>query len=697
MRQLVGRGADRGPWWSAVLVAVALLVAMVVVTVVAVPPASAEDPLNLPGPVHDPVDALSPADEEQAIEDIDALREETGLQLFVVFVDRFTDGGEEVDGPTWAELTSDASGMGTGDLVLAVAVDQRQYAVGDVGSTLSESALQSVQLQDIEPFLANDDWAGAVSGAAQGFARVYGDDSGGGGGVVVPDDGGPVYPQSSDGLGSGFGALFFGAPLLIFAGAGVISRLGRKKGRRPSSGIPVPPNVRTVPLQDLQREASEALVTMDNAVRSADEELAFAEAQFGTQRTDQFREALQRAKAAAKEAFSLRQQLDDDQKEPEDVERSMLARIVELTSTSRKALDEHTQEFATLRSLQDRAPEFLAELGTRLRETRARLPVADQEISGLQARHPAEALATVRDHRAQAGNLLDSADGFVTAGQQSLERDDRPSAVAAARAAEEAIGQAATLLDQISRADADLARSGDELTRRITSITADLQDATRLAPQEPTVAQATQRARAAVDQARLARTSGDPLRALAELDAAEHDLDTLLEPMRDSAAHTAKMRDNFTDRVARVGARLRSIDETIRTRRGAVSSGARTRISEALRVFDEAQQVASTDPTTAMGLLTRAEQLGEQALTEAQNDLSSWDGSGGFGGGNRSGGIDPWSVILGGILLGGRGGGHHHSGGWGGGGRGGFGGGGSFGGGSFGGGGGGGSFSGGRF
>ena len=164
------------------------------------------------------------------------------------------------------------------------------------------------------------------------------------------------------------------------------------------------------------------------------------------------------------------------------------------------------------------------------------------------------------------------------------------------------------------------------------------------------------------------------------------------------------MRENFTQRVSRVGARLQSINETITTRRGAVSSGARTRISEALRVFDEAQAQAGNDPSGAMGLLTRAEQLGEQALTEAQNDMSSWGGSGGFGspyGGRRSAGIDPWSVVLGGILLGG-GGGRRHSGGWGGGGFGGGsfggGGGGGFSGGSFGGGGGGwGNFSGGRF
>lgn len=696
MTNLAGQGGSRR-WWRAALVGCWLAV---VTALGPGSPAFAEDPLNLPEPLHDPADVLSDAEEEQARSELEALRDETGLQLFVVFADTFTDGtGGTLSGPDWARETSEVSGMGAGDLVLAVAVEDRAYGVGDVGGTLSSEALRTVQLEDIEPALREDDWAGAVSAAAAGFAREYGSDGGGGGGgVQVPDDE-PVHPRSTGGLGSGFGMLIFAAPVVLFAGAGIASRMGRK-GRRPSSGAPVPPTAQGVPLQDLQRQASEALVGMDNAVRSAEEELAFAEAQFGTQRTEQFRGVLEQARQAAREAFSLRQQLDDDRKEPEDVERAMLARIVELTSTSRRTLDEHTQEFATLRSLQDRAPEFLEELATRRGEVQQRLPVADQEISGLAARHPAPALATVRDHRLQAENLLRSADGFITAGRQSLERDDRPSAVAAARAAEEALGQAVTLLDMVSRADAELAGSAEELGRRIASITSDLADVRRLAPQEPVIAKAADRARAAVEHGQQARTSGDPLRALAELDAAEHDLDTLLAPLRDAEEHTTRMRENFTQRVARVGARLRSIDETIRTRRGAVNSGARTRISEALRVFDEAQRVAGDDPTTAMALLTRAEQLGEQALTEAQNDLDSWGGSGGFGGGyggRRAGGIDPLSVILGGILLGG-GGGHRHSGGWGGGG--GFGGGGGgFGGGGFGGGsfGGGGNFGGGRF
>ncbi|MDO5740947.1 MAG: TPM domain-containing protein, partial [Ornithinimicrobium sp.] len=651
--------------------AAALAVGVALGPMVASAPAFAEEPLNLQGSIYDPADVLTAAEEDQAQQEIDDLQKETGLQLFVAYVDEFTNAGSTVDGPTWAQLTSQQSGMGTGDLLLAVAVDQRQYGLGDVGSTFEQAQLQAVQLQDIEPALGAEDWAGAISGAVEGFSRESTSGGSGSGGALGGDasDPGPVWTDSNRGFGTGFSALIFVAPVLLVAGSGVINAMASKK-RRKKSGATVPPAAQGISLQDLQHQASEALVGMDNALRSAGEELGFAEAQFGTQRTEQFRAVLEQANTAAKEAFSLRQQLDDDRPEPEDVEREMLARILELTGNSRRTLDEHTQEFATLRSLQDRAPEFLKELATRLAETQQRLPVAAQELQGLAARHPAQALRTVQEHHAQATGLLTSAEGFIRAGEQSLQRDDRASAVAAARAAEEAIGQSATLLDQIGRADAELANSAEELSKRIGSISSDLRDVERLAPREPVIAQAAQRARAVIEQAQSARTSGDPLRALADLDAAEHDLDTLLQPMRDADAHLGKMRENFTERVSRVGARLQSINETITARRGAVSSGARTRISEALRVFDEAQQKSQDDPSVAMGLLTRAEQLGEQALTEAQNDLSSWGGSGGYGGGNRAGGIDPWSVILGGLILGGgnRGGGQRHSGGWGGGG-----------------------------
>lgn len=653
-------------------------------------PAHAEPPLDLPDRIYDPAGALS--GQEARVQDaLDRLEDEAGLQLYVAYVDTF-DGQS---GASWALATYEESGMGGDDVLLAVAVEDRRYGSA-ANDTIGPDALQvaTVEADYVQPRLGEDDWVGAVEAAAEGYAAVMADPPD----AAEPPASSPV--GGTGGLGTGFSIpWFFVVPFLAIIASKVISARGNQAARRspaPTAGLPAePPGTSGVPTADLQRQAAEALVGVDNALRSADEELSFAEAQFGQQRTEGFRAVLAHARAEAQQAFTLRQQLDDGDPEPEPVERAMLGQIIALCASARSALDERTAEFARLRSLEERVPEFLDELTARAQEVRGRFPTAAQHVEGLAARYPERALVTVRRHHAQATQLVDSALGFVEAGRESLQ-GDRAAAVAAARAAEEALGQASRLLEAIERAGQDLADSREALARAIASITADIQDAGRLAPRDPTVQAAVQRARQAIELGQSSGTSGDPLGALAALDTAEHDLDTVLQPMRDAEAHRAKVQSDFQHRVHRVGARLRSIDETIGTRRGAVASGARTRISEALRLFDQAQQLAGQDPTQASTLLNRAEQLGEQALAEAQNDVDRFDDYGGSGRRNQQ--LDPMSLILGGILAGGGGRGHRHTGGWGGSG-GSFGGGGGFSGGGFGGGGGGGgSFgSGGRF
>ncbi|MGB7424242.1 MAG: TPM domain-containing protein, partial [Ornithinimicrobium sp.] len=641
--------------------------------------AMAEEPLDLPGQIYDSAGVLD-GDEDQVQSALEDLQDERGLQLFVAFVDTFEGAGDN-SGAAWAEATFNASGMGGDDVLLVVAVQDRKYgSYTTADSGLTRDQVVAVENDFVTPALADDDWAGAAVAAAQGYQ-----DS---------EDGQDTsYPGGEGGLGGGFSfgfPWFFAVPVLCFALALFFNWRGNRTARRGSArAAEEPKSIAGMPTQQLQETAASALVALDNAVRSADEELSFAEAQFGAQRTERFRAVLQESRAQAQEAFRIRAELDDADPEPEPVQRTMLAQIVEVATQASRALATHTQEFADLRSLEARVPQFLRELADRIPEVSRRHPAAEQQLRGLQARYPQAALRTVVAHLAQAEALLDSADGFVEAGELSLSRRDRSSAVAAARACEESLSQASRLFDRIEGADEDLEKSTEALAAAITSITADITDAQRLAPQDPSVRSAVQKARDAVQSGQSARIDGDPLAALATLDNAEHDLDTVLESFREAEAHQGKARNAFQTRVERVGARLSSIDETISTRRGAVDSGARTRISEALRLFEQAQQAFSDDPTRAASLLNRAEQLGERALAEAGNDVDRWDDAsgpgmrGGRGSRRNAGGLDIGSLILGGILAGSGRGGAHHSGGWGGGGYGGggFGGGGSFGGG----------------
>lgn len=98
---------------------------------------------------------------------------------------------------------------------------------------------------------------------------------------------------------------------------------------------------------------------------------------------------------------------------------------------------------------------------------------AEQELAGLSAQYPPEALRTVAGNIDQAEQLLDSAASFVDAGQEHLRTDDRAAAVAAGRAAEEAVGQADGLLTSVGSARAELASARERLEAALASLSSD--------------------------------------------------------------------------------------------------------------------------------------------------------------------------------------------------------------------------------
>jgi hypothetical protein len=80
----------------------------------------------------------------------------------------------------------------------------------------------------------------------------------------------------------------------------------------------------------------------------------------------------------------------------------------------------------------------------------------------------------------QARDLLGSANTFVVTGQEHIQNDDRAAAVAAGRAAEEAIGQADALLTFVSQARTELAEAAGRIDAALASISSDVADADRL-------------------------------------------------------------------------------------------------------------------------------------------------------------------------------------------------------------------------
>lgn len=625
----------------------------------------ATEPMDLPEQLVDEAGVLD--DEASLREELETLRDDHGMQLFVVYVDEFTDGsGAAMNGEDWAEQTFSASGLGTKDALLAVAVDQRRYGMWGGQGTVSSEEGARIETDYVEPALGQEDWSGAVSAAVQGFDDVAEGNTRGGSGSEGGDGGFPVW--------------LLGVPFLI-GGFFLLRNLGSSTRRGQRHGAAQAPAPGASPEQ-LERRAAELLVQVDDAVRSSDEEVRYSRAQFGEQATQEFTHAVQAARGKASEAFALKQRVDDALRQgtPEESLRGELEHITVLAGEALATLESQGEKFERLRDLEARAPEVLQQITRRADEIEARLPGAREQLRALQVSYSPGSLATVGGNIEQAERLLASARQSSANGLKALGTDDRRTAVTAARTGEDALGQAADLLDAVDGARQTLENSQHELARAIGSISQDIADAERLRPDDGALAPLVHRAQQAIADAESSRAGGDPLAALAELEAAEDAIDAALEPARTAEENRRKISGTVGQRLARLRAAHASVDEFIRTRRGSVGSRARTEISEAGRLLDAAEHRLQSEPRAAMGLLDQAERLIESARRDAEDDLQQGPfgggGSGGYGprGGNY-GGIDIGSLVLGGILSGGFGGGGFGGGGGGfGGGGGGFGG-----------------------
>lgn len=581
------------------------------------PSAHAQDPMNLPGEITDPAGVLSDTPAVQAA--LDTLRADTDMQLFVVYVPTF-DG---LSGEDWANKTYALSGFGVDDALLAVATDDRRYGlVIDLDAPISDAQFSSIS-RAVEDKLTAKDWDGAAITAANTLRSEL---TGGGTSIIT--------------------VLLVGG-LIVLVVIGLV--MWRSSRKRASAGNPAEGQLSTLSTVDLNRRASSALVAIDDELKTAEQELGFAQAQFGDEATTRFAATLEASKERVTRAFTLRQQLDDETPEAEPQARLMMAEIITICSEVAEALAADSKPFDELRDLQAKAPELLAAAGRDIPTIRARIEPARATLAGLALAYPASALASVSTNPDQATQLLDAAAQAAAAGETSVASGDRASAVAQLRAATHAVGQAVTLLDAVDRAGADLASAGPRLDAALASIQADLADARAIGAKDPAVTEAAARAQQAIAGAQAARTGGDPLAALTSLADAEASLDTALAPSREVAEQRARAAALLRESLGRAESRIRAVNDFIDTRKSAVGPEARTRLSEAIRLLGEARSLEQADPVAALDATRRCEQLIQSAQQLARDDVQNWENQqrgGGGGGGSNVGGM-----VLGGILL----------------------------------------------
>lgn len=587
--------------------------------------ASAIAPVTLgPGWVVDDADALTPAEEQSADATLRALAQNEGVNLYVVIVDR-TDSPANIR--DWADAVATGNALGVDDLVLAIALDDGEYYISaDSDAPVAQDTLLRIE-GDIQPLLAAGDFAGAIDTAAAGMA------SGGQSGAAAADGG-------FSGILTVVLVLIVIAVLIVLA----VVLLRRRRRAAAPAGAPA-----EVPLEDLRRAAASALVATDEAVRTSEQDLGFATAQFGDAATVDFARALATARQNLERAFTLQQQLDDEVPDTPEQTRAWNAQIVELCRAANADLEEKAAAFDQLRRLEADAP--AAQERTRAASAAAAgaLDAAAAAVQTLRSTYAPEAVATVDDNVDQARSRLAFAEEQLAAAQTALDGGDTGTAAVSIHAAEQAVGQASALEEAITALGADLARGEQQSHALIPELDADIRTAETLPDPDGRIAAAIAETRRRLDVARadLAGTSRRPLQTLQLLQEADRGIDAVVQQVRDAAARAQRAAQQLDATLSRAAAQLSAAEGFIAARRGAIGAEARTRVAEAGTALARAQQMRGSDPAAALQEAERADALASQAIQSARTDV------GGFAPGGSGGGGDAFvGALLGGIVSG---------------------------------------------
>ncbi|MFE2021119.1 TPM domain-containing protein [Streptomyces sp. NPDC059499] len=682
-------------------VLLAVLAAMCWIALPAAPGARADDPVELSrdGQITDKVGALG--DRDQQVESaLDELFDSSRIQLFVVYVRDFSGR----DAQTWADETANRNGLGQDDVLLAVATHDRQYAYSvDQGSRLTDGQLQDVASTAIEPALRQNDWAGAAIGAANGYAAVLA-------GRPVPAPAitpGPADPGTGSDSDSGSAGNLI-VPIAVVGAAGAVAAYAYTRRRKRASSRTTPAAAGwgsggaqesaepSMPLPELDAQAKADLVDTDDAVRTSEEELGFATAQFGEEAAAPFTQAVDHAKSELTAAFRLRQQLDDAFPEDDATRRRMLDEIVSRCAEANGRLDAVAEDFDRLRALEQTAPQAVATAEATLQDLSGRISTAESTLIGMRGRYTESAAAPVAGSVEQAEDRLLFATSGLDQARQAVADGDNAKAAVYVRAAEGAIGQASALVDAVDRRAVELAEAAGKLPGALTETETDLADAGGLlkgtaegvstADLQGRIA----RAASVLSDVRSETEAGpyDPIDALRRVEEADAALDEALTGAREQEHGNLRARSLLDQAMLTARSAIGAAADYITTNRGAVGSQARTRLAEAQRRWERARELGeSNDPQGALAEAQQADALAGLAQGLAEQDVRAYRNQNGPGG-VQGGGSGMGGAVLGGILLGGLLGGSGRGGGFGGGFSGGFGGGGFSGGpGSFGGGG----------
>ena len=580
-------------------------------------PAFATSPVTTSGIVTDPGGWLSDSD-RSAIETAARTARTKGITIDVVVVPDFS--GQKPD--AWCKASATASSSKDSDILYAIAYNERSDVFCSKKAPVSQTVLDNAQRQAEATLTSNPLTASDAAIGAQTFINSVVS------GYQSPSSTGSSSSRSSSSRtsSSGSGSMLV---MLIIVGGVVIALLVHNNSRRSrgAGSAQTPAQAANMPGMSVAETvtlANQQLLSADEQVRSAADELDFARAQFGIAATDEFARTLEAARAAVARGFERQKQMEDATGDAE--KRSIASAIMRDLGENMNPLSAVQAAFEQRRSEQATLPSRITEASERLVEQRGDLDRATAELAAIAGIYPAQMLTSLQDNPEQAHALLETAASAIEAAKQAVDTD-RALAESTLDTAHRALMMAKHQTDAIFSAKSDLDAIRDRLGAAIGSISADLADVTSLKAEptvfDPLVADA--RAAIAEGQAAL-MNNGDPLAALEHLRTSEANIDAALAPLRSQRENAEKARANAQAQISLAETAFERAERYVQGRRGAIDLSVRSTLHDSEQSLKAARAAISSDPAKASTLASDARAKADRVLaTPLPNAADSWN------------------------------------------------------------------------
>lgn len=578
-------------------------------------PALAASPMSISDSVTDPDSWLSSAD-RSSIESSTSRAASSGKPVKVVVVANFS--GTDAD--SWCKQTVERSSLTNGTVVYVIAYSQRRDAACSYNGPSSSSLQNAVRASEAQ-LTPNPLTSSAVANGVNAFVNTLVSGTSSSASSSTSSSHSTASGATNDDTGSLFG--MFVMFLLLVGGVIAVAIGVARSSRRNRLAAQQAAQVDAESAARAAQEANRQLLSADEQVRTATDELNYARAQFGLSSTDEFARAIEAGKAAVSRGFSAQGQMNSATLPAEQLR--LATAIMRDLGANMNPLSAIQASFATKRAEQASLPERIAEARERLAEELTDLERAKSELASISALYPAQMLASLQDNPEQASALLTSARTALDTAEASASTD-RAHAASALDTALRALTMANHQTDAIFSAKSDLDAIRDRLVAAISSISSDITDVNELhtdpAVFNPMVADA--HAAIAEAQAALANT-GDPLAALEHLRMSEATLDAALEPLRTKEEAYEKARAAAEAQISLAESAVSQAQRYVQGRRGAIDLELRSTLNNAESALSTAQRSLEDDPEAASTHAMNARALADSVMaTPIQNFGGSW-------------------------------------------------------------------------